>query len=59
MPKGFVFPYPLDRNWFDLKPKGRKWARLRYVYRSAVTGKFVTAAYARRYPKRTIRQRLK
>lgn len=31
----------------------------RYVYRSAVTGRFVSAAYAKRYPKRTIRQRVK
>lgn len=30
-----------------------------YVYRSAVTGRFVSAAYAKRYPKRTIRQRIK
>jgi hypothetical protein len=26
------------------------------VHRSAVTGKFVSAAYAKRYPKKTIRQ---
>lgn len=28
-------------------------------YRSAVTGKFVTAAYAKRYPRRTVRERVK
>lgn len=27
------------------------------VYRSAVTGRFVSAAYARRYPDRTVRER--
>lgn len=26
------------------------------VHRSAVTGKFVSSAYAKRYPKKTIRQ---
>lgn len=31
----------------------------RYRYRSAVTGKFVTAAYAKRYPRRTARERVK
>ena len=30
-----------------------------YVYRSAVTGKFVSAAFARKHPKTTIRQRVK
>lgn len=29
-----------------------------YVFRSAVTGKFVSARYAARYPKKTIRQRI-
>jgi hypothetical protein len=29
----------------------------RYSYRSAVTGKFVSAAYAKRYPRLTIRER--
>jgi hypothetical protein len=29
----------------------------RYRYRSAKTGKFVTAAYAKRYPKTTVRER--
>lgn len=33
-------------------------AKYRYVYRSAVTGKFVSEKYAKRYPKKTIRQRL-
>lgn len=28
-------------------------------YRSAVTGKFVTAAYAKRYQNRTVRERIK
>ena len=31
----------------------------RYVYRSAITGRFVKAAYARRYPNRTVRERIK
>jgi hypothetical protein len=30
-----------------------------YLYRSAITGKFVSAAYAKRHPKTTIRQRVK
>lgn len=30
-----------------------------YRYRSAVTGRFVKAAYAKRYPKRTVRERVK
>lgn len=30
-----------------------------YRYRSAVTGRFVKAAYAKRYPKRTLREALK
>lgn len=28
-----------------------------YRYRSAITGRFVTAAYAKRYPQNTIRER--
>lgn len=36
-----------------MKPR----ARYRYVYRSAVTGRFVTRAYARRFPWRTVRER--
>lgn len=31
----------------------------RYRFRSAVTGRFVKAAYAKRYPKRTVRERVK
>ncbi len=31
----------------------------RFVYKSAKTGKFVSAAYAKRYPKTTIRDRIK
>lgn len=31
---------------------------IRYVYRSAVTGKFVSAAYALAHPDTTIRQRV-
>jgi len=34
-------------------------AKARYVYRSAVTGRFVTQAYAKRYPHLTIRHRVK
>lgn len=30
----------------------------RYGYRSAVTGKFVKPAYAKRYPNRTVRERI-
>jgi hypothetical protein len=30
----------------------------RYRYRSAVTGKFVSAGYAKRYPRLTVRERL-
>ncbi len=29
-----------------------------YIYRSAVTGRFCSKAYARRYPKRTVRERV-
>lgn len=31
----------------------------RYRHRSAVTGKFVSAAYAKRWPKKTVRERVK
>ena len=34
-------------------------AKPRYVYRSAVTGRFVPESYARRFPHLTIRQRVK
>lgn len=34
-------------------------SRNRYRYRSAVTGRWVTEAYAKRYPKRTVRERVK
>lgn len=30
-----------------------------YRYRSAVTGRYVKPAYAKRYPKRTVRERVK
>lgn len=30
----------------------------RYVYRSAVTGRFVSKEYARRYPKKTVREKV-
>lgn len=30
-----------------------------YVYRCAITGRFVTAAYARRHPTTTVRMRVK
>jgi hypothetical protein len=30
----------------------------RFRYRSAVTGKFVKPAYAKRYPNRTVRERI-
>ena len=30
-----------------------------YAYRSAKTGRFVTAAYAKRYPGRTVRQTIR
>jgi len=30
-----------------------------YRYRSAVTGRYVTAAYALRYPQRTVREAVK
>ena len=30
-----------------------------YKYRSAITGRYVAAAYARRYPRRTVRERVK
>jgi hypothetical protein len=33
-------------------------ARKHYIYRSAITGKFVSKAYAKRYPKRTVRERV-
>jgi hypothetical protein len=29
---------------------------VKHRHRSAVTGRFVTAAYAKRYPKRTVRE---
>jgi hypothetical protein len=28
-----------------------------YRYRSAITGRYVTAAYAKRHPKQTVRER--
>lgn len=31
----------------------------RYLYRSSVTGKFVSAAYAKRYPHLTVRERVR
>lgn len=31
----------------------------RYRYRSAVTGRFVSEEYAKRYPKKTVRERVK
>lgn len=31
--------------------------KTRIAYRSAITGRFVTAAYARRYPRRTVAHR--
>lgn len=31
----------------------------RYIYRSAKTGRFVTAAYAKRHPKTTVKERVK
>ncbi len=34
-------------------------AKYQYVYRSAVTGKFVKAGYAKRYPHLTIKQRIR
>lgn len=33
--------------------------RARYRYRSAVTGRFVSAAYAKRFHRRTVRERVK
>lgn len=30
-----------------------------YRYRSAITGRYVKPAYAKRYPKRTVRERVK
>lgn len=33
-------------------------AMKRYRFRSAITGRFVTAAYAKRYPRRTVRERV-
>jgi|GEM_PF-3401230 hypothetical protein len=30
-----------------------------YRYRSAVTGRYVKAAYAKRYPARTVRERVR
>lgn len=32
--------------------------RIRYRYRSAITGRYVKAAYAARYPKSTVRERV-
>jgi hypothetical protein len=32
--------------------------KFRYVYKSAITGRFVSHSYARRYPKSTIRMRV-
>lgn len=31
----------------------------RYIYRSAITGKIVTAAYAKKNPKTTVRETVK
>ena len=33
--------------------------KIRYRYRSAKTGWFVTAKYAKRYPRTTVRERVK
>ena len=33
--------------------------KARYVYRSAVTGRFVTAEFAKRWPKKTVREKVK
>lgn len=30
----------------------------RYVYRSAATGRYVSAAYAKRHPRTTVRERV-
>lgn len=32
--------------------------KYRYVFRSAVTGFFVSASYAKRYPRRTVKERI-
>lgn len=32
--------------------------KLKYRYRSAVTGRMVTAAYAKRYPNKTVREKI-
>lgn len=34
-------------------------AKPKFRYRSAVTGRWVSAAYAKRYPRHTIRERVK
>lgn len=33
--------------------------RIVYRYRSAVTGRYVTAAYAAKWPERTVRERVR
>lgn len=32
---------------------------VRFLYRSAVTGRFVKASYAKRYPHKTVRERFR
>lgn len=39
-------------------PESEGTMKYRYVHRSAITGRFVSKAYAKRYPDITIRQRL-
>lgn len=33
-------------------------SKRRYIFRSAITGRFVTASYAKRYPHLTVRERV-
>lgn len=39
--------------------RGTKTSKPEYRYRSAITGKFVKASYAKRYPHRTVRSKVK
>lgn len=42
----------------DLPKSQRARRPAKYVYRSAVTGRYVKASYAKRYPDRTVRERV-
>jgi len=51
----------MANHWIEVRRKAneeREEMKARYIYRSAKTGKFVTAKYAKRYPHLTVRERV-